>query len=189
MATSPELDLCVLFVESLLDPVTGLVAVCEGEDGTSVYHNALAVLAFAHEGRRAAAEGVLDCFDRNLRASRDQFQGFPHLWNVRTGLPNGGSVPWEGDAAHLLLALDYYQQIFGERTKYRVLKDGLVALLSQRAALCELVVAEGVAAMYAAMMPYTRTRILSRLRQCFFNCEYISGADCKHNLLHVILAA
>lgn len=187
MQSSSAVKSCSLFVETLIDPNSGLAAVCEGEDETSPYHNALAVMVFVHEGKQIQAERILNCFEKHLLADGEHFQGFPHRWSSRTGLPNGRSVPWEGDAAFLLLALDYYQQVFDEQEKYGELKNGLVAFLSQRTRMCELLVAENVAAIYAALSSYTDNRILSRLRQCFYRAEYISGADFANNLWHVIL--
>lgn len=182
-----------LFIESLLNPNTGLAASSADEDRTTVYTNAVAAFVLIHEANLTAAERIFDVFQKYYHANRDNFQGFPQSWNSRTGGPDPTSIHWEKDAAFLLLALNYFGLVSSKIRKYRHLVYGLVSWLTTRSKLCELIVAEGVADMYAALTPFAKKRVvrqvIPRLRQCFFSKGQISSSDYEHNLNHIVRGA
>ncbi|MDP8218716.1 MAG: LamG domain-containing protein, partial [Candidatus Theseobacter exili] len=99
------------YVKSLIHPVSGMAVSRDGEDFTTVYKNALAAIAFIHEGDLDLAEEIFDVFQDYYYANEETFEGFSQCWIPSTGLPNG-AIPnyWEGDNAFLLLALNYYSQ-------------------------------------------------------------------------------
>jgi hypothetical protein len=150
MATLPFEKSGYLFIESLVNPNTGLVASYEGECYTTTHKNSLAAMAMLHESNRTAAERIFDVFARYYHTQRHGFHGLPKDWEVCAGLPDTTSIHWEGEAAFLLLALNYYREITGGHGKYQDLAAGLTSWLMQRACECEHLVAEGVANTYAA---------------------------------------
>lgn len=160
------------FVESLVFPATGLVASRNGECFTTVYKNALAAMAFMHEGNHAAATRILDHFATYLDSLGTPFKGFPQDWNPCSGLP-ANTNNWEGDNAFLLLALNYYDITASQSNRYSELTLELVAWLSDRSLLCDNIVAEGTANMYAALLPHRSNpsvaQALGRLEVCFSN--------------------
>jgi hypothetical protein len=182
-----------LFIESLLHPVTGLATSREGECYTTVYKNALATMALIHEGNHVAAERIFDIFRKYYHIQRDNFHGFPRVWDPCTGLPATTSTHWEGEAAFLLLALNYYRQATGSFGNYQDLVQGLIMWLAQRTSACGQLVAEGVANMYAALAPFADDaeiqHCLQRLRACFFSEGQISSRDYAHALEHIIRGA
>ena len=182
-----------LFIKSLVNPNSGLVTSTEAEVRTTLYKNALAAMAFIHEGDLLAAEIIFDSVNKYYQANQKDFHGFPQTWNAVTGLPDTGSIHWEGDSAVLLLALNYYQQTTGRLKKYNDLVNGIVAWLVQQTDLCHLILAEGIAEIYAALAPFFNNRevqkSLLRLRQCFYGREKICSTDYEHNLNHIIHGA
>ena len=181
-----------LFVKSLLTD-TGMAKCIEAEKTTTVYANALAAMAFIHEKDFTEAENIFQIFQRYYYQKRENFDGFPKLWNSETGLPDTTSIHWEGDTAFLLLALNYYHRISGDATKYQKLTQGLVKWLTQRINFCDLIVAEGVADIYAALLPYSQdstiNKSLLKLRQNFFSGGHISSRDYEDILIHIVRGA
>ncbi|MDZ7310598.1 MAG: hypothetical protein ONB45_04835 [candidate division KSB1 bacterium] len=182
-----------LFVESLIHPATGLAASREGECATTVYTNALAAMVFLHEGNRPAAEKIFEIFKKYYYTQQRNFHGLPQVWDPCSGLPDTFSVHWEGETAFLLLALNYYRQVTGSYEPYQDLAQGLAVWLAQRANMCEQLVAEGVANMYAALLPFADDPMIEkstdRLRACFFSKGQISSAEYAHCLEHVVRGA
>ena len=174
----------VRLIQQLLHPGTGLAAPSEGEPQTDVHHNALAVFALTHEGLRHAAERILHRFERFLSSRGDAFDGFPQRWYTSTGMPETGAVSWERDAALLLLALDYF-----DGANFQTLRAGLVDFLCARARQVELIQAEGVAVMYAALLPHARAPTLAHLRAGFYARDQLCSGDLSGNVLHIALAA
>jgi len=166
------------FVKSLVHPSSGLVRSREGECFTTVYKNALAAMAFAHEGDMADAERILNVYRGALTTP---FPGFPQVWDACSGQPDAGSDYWEGDNAFLLLALRYYAQVNGGYGGYQDLASALEGWLAARASSCEPIVAEGVANTFAALSPlqdWGSWQALSRLARCFSDAaDYGSVAD------------
>jgi hypothetical protein len=177
--TVPFPDAGYCFLQGLIHPITGLVRSREGECFTTVYKNSLATMAFIHQGDMDAAERIFDFFQDQLATP---FPGFRQAWDACNGQPNDSSDYWEGDNAFLLLALDYYAQVTGTYGSYDNLADALKVWLTERADLCDGIIAEGVANMHAALVPFGSDwdswQVLSKLHQCFFNSvDYPSIAD------------
>jgi hypothetical protein len=181
------------FVESLLDPNTGLAASREGECFTTVYKSSLAAMALIHQGNRVAAERIFEVFRKYHQTQGNNFRGFSQVWNSCTGLPDANSDRWEGDNAFLLLALNYYSQITGGFGNYNDLAQGLVSWLSQRANSCDQIFAEGIANMYAALIPFAHNSTIQsslfRLRHCFFSKGQTSSVAYEHVLDHNVRGA
>lgn len=179
--TSPFEDSAMTFVESLVVPETGLVASRSGECFTTVYKNALAAMAFLHQGNHGAAQAIFDRFETYRLGLPGSFKGFPKDWNPCTGLPTNDNR-WEGDNAFLLLALNYYLVATNGSVGYKDLTNELVAWLVQRAQVCESIVAEGTANMYAALLPHASdpavAAALTQLQSCFTDdVNYASVLD------------
>ena len=113
--TDPFQDSGYCFVVGLIHPDTDLVRSREGECFTTVYKNALAALAFIHQGDIGKAERIFDFFQSKLATS---FPGFHQEWNACSGQPVSSSKLWEGDNAFLLLALNYYFEATGSYGDY-----------------------------------------------------------------------
>jgi hypothetical protein len=103
------------------------------------------------------------------------------------------STHWEGEAAFLLLALNYYRQVASSYGKYQDLAQGSASWLTHRATECEQLQADGVANMYAALAPWANVPAIrqsqNRLCTCFFSEEQISSRDYEHVLEHIIRGA
>jgi hypothetical protein len=169
---SPFEEPAMAFVEGLIVPGTGLVASRPGECFTTVYKNSLAAMAFLHQGNHSAATRIFDHFDAYLENQTPPFKGFTQSWDPCTGLPLDENY-WEGDNAFLLLALNYYRITSLESDRYSTLILELVAWLSQRSQLCNNIIAEGTANMFAALQPHASNPsvavALEQLEQCFSN--------------------
>jgi hypothetical protein len=133
-------------------------------------------MAFIHQGDMDAAERIFDFFKDRLTTP---FLGFRQVWDACSGQPDDSSPYWEGDNAFLLLALDYYAQVTGSYGSYHSLADALKVWLTDQADLCDGIVAEGVANMHAALVPFGNDwdnwQALSKLHRCFFNSVDYSG--------------
>lgn len=169
------------FIESLIHPTTGLVASRTGECFTTVYKNALAAMVFIHQGNQQAARHIFDAFDSYRLTLTGTFNGFPQSWDPCSGQPSDVNY-WEGDNAFLLLALNYYMIKSTGSTQYQALTSNLIAWLVQRAQLCDGIVAEGTANMYAALLPHAAdpavAAALGQLSACFVNSvDYPSVLD------------
>ncbi len=173
--TSPNEQRAVDFVTSLVNPSSGLVASRPGECFTTVYKNSLAAMVFLHQGNHHAAEAILDRFDEyltklSMMMNPLPFRGFPKDWDACTGEPTNENY-WEGDNAFLLLALNYHSSVSRNTTKYKQLRSELVSWLVQRSMVCETIVAEGTANMYAALIPHSSdpavAQALTHLKACF----------------------
>jgi len=177
--TVPFPDAGYCFLQGLIHPITGLVRNRESECFTTVYKNSLAAMAFIHQGDMDAAERIFDFFQDQLTTP---FPGFRQAWDACSGQPDDSSDYWEGDNAFLLLALDYYAQVTGSYGSYDNLANALKVWLTERADLCDGIIAEGVANMHAALVPFGNDwdnwQALSKLHRCFFNSvDYPSVAD------------
>jgi len=179
-----------LFVKCLLNPITGLAVSRENEDFTTVYKNSLAVMALIHEKNQIEAERIFDVFQDYYNEQGMNFRGFHQVWNPCTGLPDTTSNKWEGDNAFLLLALNYYRHSYGSFGNYQSLAQGLATWLSIRADSCNQIVAEGIADMYAALVPFasdpTIQQSLLKLRSCFFSSGQTSSVLYEHVLDHIV---
>jgi len=182
-----------LFIKSLINPNTGLISGIEGDVLTTVYKNALVAMAFIHQEDQVDTERIFNNFQKYYLRNKADFHGFPQTWNVETGLPDTGSIHWEADSALLLLALNYYHQKMGSSKQYGNLVQEILAWLAHQANLCDLIMAEGVAEMYAALALFSGNhdirKSLMRLRQCFYGSEKICSADYHHNLNHIVHGA
>lgn len=178
------------FVKSCIHPETGLVRHVNGNKFTTPYANALAAMAFIHEKDFVEAEQIFRCFQRYYLSNKDHFNGLPQFWNVETGIPESSSIHWEGDVAFLALALNYYQQATEADRNFLELHNGLTKWLLQRAKNSDLIVAESIADMYAALTPFgkdsTIQKVLDKLRQGFFSTDQICSRDYPHNLNHIV---
>jgi len=172
---SPFEDRAVLFIRNLVNPASGLVASRTNECFTTVYKNSLAAMVFIHQGDHAAAEAIFDRFNSYLLPfllgeSPLPFQGFPKDWDACTGLPTNTNY-WEGDNAFLLLALNYHYLTSNHSNKYKDMRSALVDWLVKRSMNCDVIVAEGVANMYAALLPAKAdpavSEALTRLGLCY----------------------
>jgi hypothetical protein len=159
-------DAGYLFIQQLVRPETGLVSSLEDECFTTVYKNALAAIAFLHQGDTAQAETIFQFFQDRLP---DPFPGFHQVWNPCTGEPDAGSDLWEGDNAVLLSALNDYSTVTGSYGAFEPLRSALAEWLTARSTECSLIVAEGVANMYAALFPFGDYDTLGLLGLCFFS--------------------
>ncbi|MDP3981429.1 MAG: LamG domain-containing protein [Chlamydiota bacterium] len=173
-----------LYIQSLLHPATGLVISRDNEDYTTVYKNALAVMALIHEGHMTQSEQILDIFLNHYYAQQGNFPGFTQNWIPSTGEPNPSNPNyWEGDNAFLLLSLNYYSQAVGSiNHDYYDLIEGLKGWLCQRADSGDYIAPEGVANMYSALLPYGSEPVvlesLNRLRDRFYaTVDYVNVAD------------
>jgi len=139
------------FIKSCIHPATSLARRWEGERFTTPYANALAAMALIHEHDLGAAEKIFDPFQRYYQSNQDHFNGLPQIWNVETGLPDLSSVHWEGDAAFLTLALNYYKNTRQNDWQLQPLLDGLIQWLLKRTECSNVIVAEGIADLAAAL--------------------------------------
>ena len=178
------------FIKGCIHPVTNLARRSEGDRFTTPYANALAAMAFIHENEFSNAEKIFHPFQRYYQSNEDHFNGLPQIWNVETGLPDSTSIHWEGDAAFLSLALSYYQQKTKTDQNLIEFQSGLTKWLLQRAKDADLIVAESIADMYAALIPWGKDKsiaeILENLKKCFFSSDQICSSDYSHNLNHII---
>lgn len=174
--TIPFPDAGDCFVQGLINPTSGLVASREGERFTNVCKNSLAAMSFIYEGDLDKAENIFNHFQNHLSVP---FLGFHQDWNPCTGEPYTDSDLWVGDNAFLLLALDYYAQVTGSYGGYSDLTNALKNWLTGKANSCDSIIAEGVADMYAALVPFGNNwdnwQTLSKLHRCFFNSVNYSG--------------
>jgi hypothetical protein len=128
-------------------------------------------MAFIHQGNIDAAKRIFDFFQSRIT---NPFPGFRQAWDPCNGQPiNDPNNPyWEGDNAFLLLALNYYAQVTSSYGSYDNLANALRGWLTERANSCDTIVAEGVANMYAALVPVgsdqSNWQTLSKLYRCFF---------------------
>jgi hypothetical protein len=133
-------------------------------------------MAFIHQGDMDAAERIFDFFKDRLTTP---FPGFRQVWDACSGLPDDNSDYWEGDNAFLLLALNYYAQVTGSYGSYHNLAIALKEWLWEQTNLCDGIVAEGVANMHAALVPFGNDgdnwQARSKLFHCFFNSVDYSG--------------
>ena len=174
---SPYEDRAFLYIRNLVNPATGLVSSRTNECFTTVYKNALAAMVFIHQGDQAAAEAIFDRFNAHAMVFIEggnplPFPGFSKDWDSCTGEPTGNNY-WEGDNAFLLLALNYYSASTNKSTRYSELSGALVNWLVSRSLGCDTIVTEGVANMYAALLPHNAdhsvVQALSRLQACYLS--------------------
>ncbi len=182
-----------LFIKSCIHPGSGLARRFEGERFTTPYANALAAMALIHEKDLDDAEKIFGPFQHYYQLNRDHFNGLPQTWNVETGLPDSTSVHWEGDAAFLAIALNYYQHFSEKKWHFQPLFNALIKWLLNRAGCANVIVAEGIAEMAAALTPFQDDGAvqekLAQLRKCFFSEGQICSRDYQHNLSHIIRGA
>lgn len=113
---------------------SGLVANQQDDAFSGVYVDALAAMAYLHQGDAVAAERIFDKFDVWRAAnwgSTTATRGFPMAWNADTGVVDTTSDRWIGDNAWLLLALEYHALMTGsaDYTDMRAyIRDWLIAL-------------------------------------------------------------
>lgn len=161
------------FIKGLIRPETGLVASREGEHFTTVYKNALAAMAFMHQGDVNDAKGIFDFFASRVA---EPFEGFYQSWDPYTGQPDTSSERWAGDNAFLLLALNQYAGQVSS-SDYQNLTRHLREWLSTQADSCAAIHAEGAANSFAALAPaggnWENWEVLSKLFYCF-------SADLNH---------
>ncbi len=180
----------VNFVKSLISPETHLCWMDENNASGSVRSNALATMVLVHEHEISLAEQIFRVFNRYYHNTHNRFDGFPHEWNARTGLPERSSIVWDEDTAILFLALNYYQQKRGHLTPYTAMANEMISALIKKAAGCDLLPADVIASLYAALSHCPDrpgiTTYLQRLRDCFFSHDRICSADFSQALNHFI---
>lgn len=178
-----------LFVKSLINPATGLVKSTEVDNWTTVYKNALAAMAFLHEGNYPEAERIFDFF--NSKYDPNHFQGFTQFWNAQTGVPEGALNYWTGDNSFLLIALHYYRQRRGSFGRYQSMVNGLVEWLAESANSKDGfnydqgdIIPEGLIDIFAALKPFENSLpnhtpdVLLKLHSGFLQkAEYANVAD------------
>lgn len=181
------------FIRNCVQQKTGLVRRWETDPWTTPYANALAAMALIHDHDLGTAARIFQTFQRYYQAHADDFNSLPQSWNVETGQPEPGSIHWESDAAFLLLALLAFQKSNGNASSYGDLLTGLKNWLWRRSACASVIVAEGVAVMYAALAPFrdeiTMQERLNQLKAYFFSDDRICSRDYPHYLSHAIRAA
>jgi hypothetical protein len=176
-------DAAYLFVKSLIDSRTGLVKSTECEEWTTVYKNALAAMAFIHEGDIAAAEGIYDFFNSKYDAAT--FQGFTKTWSSVTGEATTDTEYWQGDNAFLLISLNYYKQATGSLGNYQEMADGLVQWLAASGnTMDNTIIPEGLIDMFAALKPFEASlptsapEVLLKLHSAFIHrADYSNTGD------------
>jgi hypothetical protein len=155
------------FVKSLQNNQTGLVKSWEVDNNTKLYQNALAAMAYIHAGDSRLAEKIFNFYQNyNSDNLTTNFSGFRQWWDASTGQPladvaadNFSNTYWEGDNAFLLLSLNYYSTVTGNTARYSQLSAGLknwLATIGNSENIWEAreLHAEGLADMYAALLPY-----------------------------------
>ncbi len=166
------------FVKSLVNSTTGLADSAKTDHTTTVYKNALAAMAFVHEGDFTLAEGIFSFFQNYYRIFlASDFQGFRQSWNSQYGLPKEDSDRWEGDNAFLLLALNYYELVT-DRSGFVELTTALKTWLTERGNhdpdwyWANELNADGLSDMYAALLPYKNEEgmqaVLEKIKTGFF---------------------
>jgi hypothetical protein len=166
------------FLESLVAS-SGMVRSRPNDDFTTTWKNALAAMAFLHEGNAQAARGILDVFGAYEATQGAAFRGVPQGWDAAAAVPVAQGTQtdddyyWVGDGGGLLRAVQYYGLATGDRQRYQSLEDALKQWLVGRADSCGTIVAEGNANMYAALSAYAADTTIAprlvQLRQCFYN--------------------
>ncbi|GAB6282693.1 MAG: hypothetical protein STSR0008_14390 [Ignavibacterium sp.] len=188
--SSNKADSLYNFINCLINPSTGLVSSRENESFTTVYKNSLSAMAFIHQNEMKKAERIFDVFQNYYLINKNNFNGFPQIWNANSGLPDLYSDRWEGDNAFLLLALNYYKMKNNGSTKFSDLTNGLINWLSMRSDYCYEIYAEGVANMYASLVPYssdsTIQQKLIKLKNCFYSKNHNSSVDYQNVLDHTV---
>ena len=168
------------FIKSLVNDSSGMVDSSKANHNTTVYKNALAAMAFIHQGDYDLAEGVFGFFQDRYLMDPPAFAGFHQWWDSETGLPDAGSDRWEGDNAFLLLALNYYSDSTGNGPDYADLTAGLKDWLVLRGNHdpswypANNLNADGLSDMYAALLPYESEggdipAALANIKTGFFN--------------------
>lgn len=147
------------FIKGLISQDKGLVRSADYDGNfTTIYKNALAALAFIHEGDLGLAEGIFNFFNSKYienSYNKDTFPGFNKSWDTKTGNEREPIDHWVGDNAFLLLALNYYKQVTGGFGNYKEMVEGLITWLSKKAEEdTPPITAEGLANMYAALKPF-----------------------------------
>jgi len=188
--SSNKADSLYNFINCLINPSTGLVSSRENESFTTVYKNSLVAMAFIHQNEIEKAERIFEVFQNYYLLEKNIFDGFPQVWDAFNGKPDLNSDNWEGDNAFLLLALNYYKIKNNESTKFSHLTNGLVNWLSKRSDSCYEIYAEGVANMYAALIPFsndsTIQQKLIKLKNCFYSTNHNSSVDYQNVLDHTV---
>ncbi|MFN8493183.1 MAG: hypothetical protein U0350_36605 [Caldilineaceae bacterium] len=178
-ATMTETDEAIYcFIKGLIRPETGLVTSLEDEHFTTVYKNALAAMAFMHQGDLSDAKRIFDFFASRVS---EPFGGFYQSWDPYSGQPDTNSERWAGDNAFLLLALNQYAGLVGS-SEYQDLTRHLREWLSAQADSCAAIHAEGAANSFAALAPAGSNRenweVLTKLFRCFSaDVNYAGVAD------------
>lgn len=105
----------------------GLLESAENSNFVSLYDNSLAAIVFSFKGDFERAEKIFNFFNKNLESEMKQFPGGFGQTRDREGIPSGGTPHrWLGDNAWLLIALNNYHHLAGNR-KYSELADALEA--------------------------------------------------------------
>jgi len=108
---------------------TGLLGNQEADAVSGLYANALAAIAFTHEGDYELARAVFDFYASWYeREFADAPGGFHQMWNPVAGTPYAGSDRWIGDNAWLLIALNYYGRESGD-DRYAAMQTGVARWL------------------------------------------------------------
>lgn len=100
----------------------GLLKSSEVVDFVSLYDNALAAIWFTSQGKIKNTERILDYFESKIELELLNNQG--GFYQLRDSKGNNGRRTWMGDNAWLLIAINYYHQISGNR-KYDYMADQL----------------------------------------------------------------
>ncbi len=94
----------------------GLLESAEDSNFVSLYDNSLAAIVFSFKGDFDRAEKIFDFFNQNLESEMKQSPGGFGQARDREGIPLDGTPHrWLGDNAWLLIALNNYHHLAGNR--------------------------------------------------------------------------
>jgi hypothetical protein len=112
------------WVENLQLP-NGLLESSDNSNFVSLYENALAAIVFSVNGDYDRAQMIFDFFNTHLESELKQSPGGFGQFRDRNGVPTEGAPHrWLGDNAWLLIAINNYHKLAGNK-KYSQLADAL----------------------------------------------------------------
>lgn len=100
----------------------GLLKSSEVVDFVSLYDNALAAIWFTSQGKIENTERILDYFESKIEL--ELLNGHGGFYQFRDSSGNNGRRTWIGDNAWLLIAINHYHEVSGNR-KYERMASGL----------------------------------------------------------------
>jgi len=120
------------FLESMHKTATaGLVRTVDLSEDSLLDGNALAAMAYLHEGNSVKLNQVLDFFDDFYHGQDEVFEGFSNTWDVGNGMAEGDIS--ENGSALMLLALNAYHDSKGTlNDEYQKVTQGLISWFSEK---------------------------------------------------------